>query len=221
MRRSNQFIAIKFLLVCFIIFVFSFNAFSYFFGNGAGGGYGDGVEGTIGKCSTIETYIIEGAGYFLKANSDILSYLNRVELSDSEGIDYNERLAVLNSAYYNMLQAKNRYDTLIGIAGLTPYNENVIAALKDFNYDEFSGKNLLNIAILKEVESYLNKGDITGAFKNIRIKFVEIIDRINTIKGYLTSGKTAEITELWRLNQDFSQTLLFGQYIAEVFYAIR
>jgi hypothetical protein len=196
----------------------NFNINAYICGNGAGEGYG---EGSDEKGSIIETYIIEGAAFFLKANSDIQLYLNRIELSVLNGTDYNEMMSILNSAYDNMAKAKESYDNLIKTAEVTSYNDVVIFKLSNFNYDEFAEKNSLNRTIFKEVEGYLGRGNINGAFRNIHTKFCEIIEKINFLKGKLSLNEMVEIKIYWKLNQDFCQTLLFGQYISEVFFAIR
>lgn len=207
------------LLVLLLLWI-SFSIHAYICGNGAGNGYGEEGEKDYDKGSIIETYIIEGAAYFLKANSDFQSYLSRVELSDLKVTDYNELQSILNSVYDNMVKAGKSYENLIKTAETTPYNEVTILKLFNLNYDEFAVENRLNRTIFKDVEGYLKRGDITGAFRNIHTKFYEIIEKINFLKGKLSVNDSVEIKIYWELNQDFCQTLLFGQYISEVFFAI-
>ena len=119
-----------------------------------------------------------------------------------------------------MNRAKAVYDTLVMEAEATPYNELVLLKLKNFNYSQFRVDNGLKIEIFQEVEAYLRPGNITGAFKQIRANFRDIISRLETISGEVNQGKMPALASLWDLNELCSSTLLFGQYISRIFYAL-
>jgi hypothetical protein len=55
--------------------------------------------------SSIEAYVIEGAGYYLTAYSDLLALLTLVENSDLRGMDYSRAQQLLNRALDNMNHA--------------------------------------------------------------------------------------------------------------------
>ena len=209
---------LKVVIVVFVLFVFNPNLNSRICANGAGGGYGENPgEKVAGVGSAIENYIIEGGGYFLKANSGISLFLNKVELSALNGVDYAELNAILNSAADNMQAACSTYENLIKLAEITPYDEAVTAALKTFNYNGFlKEKNLIPV-IFNEVGEYLKRGDITGALKKIQEKFDEISTLLAAIRVEATAGNLPGTANLWVLNGKCCRALLFGQYIAEVF----
>ena len=196
------------------------------FANGSGGGYddGDGTSGNVAgiqsQFNTIETYVIRGAGFYLKAYSDILELLNRVEESDLKGMDFNEVQQISDRALMNMYNAIYTYYYLIRRAEMTPYNEAVIKKLTAFDYDGFVEKRGLNSVVFKMVEEYLQAGDITGMYKRIYLELTAIVQTLHYVRDELYLGKLPDLSNLWRLNEQCFQTLLFGQYMARVFYAL-
>jgi hypothetical protein len=218
MKKRSKKLGLKIFIGVFLAYAFSMSAFACICANGAGDGY---IPEKTNGTNVIETYVIEGAGYFLNANSSILLLLNKVEMAELKGADYSEFRTILDDAVYNMKEAKLTYDNLIKTAEATPYNQNVITILKTFNYDAFAENNGLNSLIFKVVENHLGSGDITGSFKKINTKFTKIIDMLAAMSETISSNQTPDISALWKLNQESSQTLLFGQYIAQVFYELR
>jgi hypothetical protein len=199
-----------------------FHTSAYILCNGAGGGYGEGTGGESAVCggNLIENYIIQGAGHYLDAYSTVLYFFNRAELANDSGSDFFTWQWILYKAITQMNQAKAFYDTLIGEAEATPYNEFVLLKLKNFNYSQFRVDNGLTIEIFQEVEAYLRPGNITGVFKRIRANFQDIIYRLETIRGEVNQGKMPALASLWDLNESCSSTLLLGQYVSRVFYNI-
>ena len=214
------------LVGAMILFVTPANVFSRWMQNGAGGGYaeGDGTSGVqsgyLGIGDTIESYVIKGAGYYLDAYSDILSFLNRMELSDMQGIDYNESRQLLDRALNNMINALKTYERLIKKAEVTPYKEAVISKLMDFDYNGFMQERGLNSVIFGKVEDYLKRGDITGMLRQMYTEFAVIAGLLSSVRDELYLEKLPEMSKVWRLNERCSQTLLFGQYGSRVFYAV-
>ncbi len=223
---SHKKIICGILIVGLILFL-KLNVNAYIYDNGSGdsyqgsGGGGDyGGTATLSSCNIIEYYVIQGAGYFLTANSDVQRLLNRVELSSINGCDSFELLSLTNSAIFNMNLAKDTYYFMIKIAEVTPYNETVIAKLKSFDYDSFMYR--INAApdIFKEVADYLKRGDVTGNYKRSYKKFGEITEILKAIRANNHLEGIPSISVLWKLNQEFQKTLLGGQYAAQVFHEI-
>jgi hypothetical protein len=161
--------------------------------------------------------IIEGAGYFLKSHSDMLLILNKVELSALSGPDYPGMQALMKDALENMEKAGETYKSLIAAAKETPYNPEVITKLMMFDYETFRETNGLNKDIFSRVKNYLVKGDVTGLYVLLESDMVFIIQQLKVIKSSIDTGTFPGISLLWRLNQKYSESLLTGQYIAEVF----
>jgi hypothetical protein len=213
------------ILITFFIIIFgATHVSSIICANGSGGGYSEiiGEEASdagIGNIM-IEMHVIEGAKYFLSANSNIMTFLNRVENSEFAGMDFNEASQLLDRAFLNMQYAVSVYECLIYMAEKTPYNEEVIAQLADFDYNGFMLENRLNSAILEETAEYLQNGDITGTYKHIHSRFKTILEIITSLQADISAGKVPSIPVCWQLGETCSQTLLFGGYLSRVFYSL-
>ena len=156
---------LKAIIGTFILMIFCMNIFPRILLNGSGNGYTSGdYDSGIKNTLSIETYVIQGAGYFLEANSCIQSILNRVELQDFNGIDYNELDRLVNRALQNITIAGKEYTKLIQLAEVTPYNQEFIFQLKSFDYRSFMAETGLNSVVFSKLRAYLEKGDITGTF---------------------------------------------------------
>jgi hypothetical protein len=217
----------KILTVCFCIFIINLNtAFGCIWQNGAGGGYqgggdgGDGLAGTDAINNMIEYYITLGAGYYLSAGSNFQSFLKMVEMQDIRGIDIFALQKAAGSSLVNMKNAAYIYMLLVKQAETTPYNEAVIAELKDFDYHSFMLENGLNPVVFAEVEGYLQKGDITGLLKKVYTDLVEIDAMLKAVNEELTLNRVPPLPGLWRLNETFSRVSLSGSYTARVFAAV-
>jgi hypothetical protein len=211
----------KLIIKMFITFLFiiclnlSINA--RFFVNGSDGGY---PPEKVSRSISIEAYVVDAAGYFLKGYSDIQRLLELYELQDKIGINHEEWQGVLGSTLSNMSSAAQTYALLIEKAEATPYNEEFISRLMDFDYPGFAKEQGLNAIIFKECAAYLKEGDITGMYKRISAKFADILDMLKTVEEDLTVNKITELSLIWRLNETCAELSLFGQYASRVFYAV-
>ena len=212
------------LILSLMISFLNLNLSARIFGNGAGCAYCDSDNGEeLTKsdipCDLINNYIEEGAGYFLDSYGDVLKLLNRVELSDQRNLDYDEINKIVDSGIWNLRNALQIYGKLIKIAELTPYNEAVIYKLETFDYKTFMGKNDLIPTIFKDLQTYLQNGDIKGTYKRIYSDLNALLNLLYLIKSEVSINKLPTLLIVWKLNKKYSYTLLFGQYISEVFYS--
>ncbi len=225
MVKSNKQTIFKVLILCMAIFLLNPQIYSRICSNGSGGGYpgdGDGNSNcmAIKGNSIIEAYIEAGGGYFLNAFSNIMSVSNRIEMANLKGIDYEELQNLIDNALNNIKNAKETYYTLIKIALNTPYDPEVISKLESFNYQAFMTEKSLNSVIFKEVEGYLKNGDITGTFKRSHTSFLKIEELLLSIKDEVTLNRLPELSKVWEVNEEASNTLIFGQYNTRIFYAL-
>jgi len=211
------------ILLTVLILLFSkANVHAYFFANEGCTAYEGGCEqGIRDATKTIKGYIIDGAGYFLKSNSDMQLFLSKIELSELNGTDYSELQNIINSAIENMENAKETYINLISIAKRTPYNPSVIEKLQLFDYSSFQEKNKLNADIFKQVETFLSNGNVNGIFEKLKEDMENILKKLYNIKSGVDSSRFPELSELWQVNQMNSVTMLFGQYATEILYALK
>ena len=227
MNLINRNLILKVFLVFSISIMVQINLLSYIYHNGSGSGYEGGSGGSsldTGKVSSIsnsiEGYIIEGAGYYLKANAGIQSLLNLVELQDMNGTDDAEMTRSVIAALDNITRARETFAKLIETAEATPYNPVVIDRLNKFDYDTFMTVNKLNPVIFNELASYLSRGDITGTFKHSYAGLCSLEKFLISIKEGLAMNQLPLLPVLWQLNETCAQTTLFGSYAARVFYEI-
>ena len=218
--HSNQKSMLKIFLGFFLLII-QWNVFPYVLLNGSDTGY-SGIDGgnEVSRGLSIESYIILGAGHYLDAYRDVLAVSNRIELESINGIDYSDLQGAVDSALLNMKNAEDTYLALIREAEATPYDESVITLLAAFDYSTFAKENELNGTIFKEVERFLKKGDITGAYKYVYSRIRDISAILNTVKDKLTVNTPLELSDLWKLNDSCSEILLFGGYVSRIFYAI-
>lgn len=174
-------------------------------------------EGDRGAGPSIGVLIIDGAGYFLKSHSHMLLLLNKVELSALSGPDYPGMQSLVNNALDNMQKAGKTYKNLVAAAKEAPYNPEVITKLIMFDYEAFRETNGLNKEVFSRIERLLVKGDVTGLYVLLESDMAFIIQQLKVVKSSIDTGTFPGISLLWRLNQKYSESLLTGQYIAEVF----
>lgn len=161
--------------------------------------------------------ITEGAGYFLASNADMQTLLNKLELSEINGVNYTEAQGILNSGIANMENAGATFKNLIQLAKETPYDQTVIDKLVKFDYQDFMRKNNLLSNVFIKVQGFLAKGDVTGAYIKLKASKDAIIAQLYVIKGALDSNLFPDANLLYQVNQAYSETMLFGQYVAQVF----
>jgi hypothetical protein len=222
MRDIKKFPAVKIFIFCFSLIIINNYCFPWILGNGATGGYNEdtqlpGIQSKI----PMEILLIEGAGYFLKTQSNVQTLLHMVELQDIKFIDYFELNQLVNGALINIIKARLAFEELIKVAEATPYKLDVIDQLNRFDYDAFLNKHCLNPFIFGIVRDYLNKGDITGTFKYLHERLNEIEQLLLIIRQSTTENCLPELPICWRLNERCAETALFGSYIARIFKVIK
>lgn len=212
---------LKIILCGAVIVLLNMNGYCLINFNGAGDGYEGPGKSLVGTNNTIESYIIEGADYYLRAGSDIQALLAMVELQDSRGLDFAAANKLIDSAIANMKNVVAAYDKLIREAELTPYNETVQTALKTFNYDALVYSYGLNRLIFADVKYFLKNGDITGMFKKAHSDFSHILKLLQIARGEMAFYRQPGADVYREINERYSTASLFGSYAARVFSAIK
>lgn len=225
MIKTNKQIVLTVTLGILVLFIFTGNLLSLVIANESQRGFDNppmapGVAG-IKSNSTIENYVVRGAGYFLNGYADTLLFLNIVELAKLEGPQFDRLTKIISDAAVDMENAYATYAALEQEAGQTPYDPNVIRQLEMFGYKDFMEKNNLAPIIFKKVEGYLGKGDVRGVYHYLYTSVESILSIQYRVKAAVEEGKFPAVADLWMLNQTYSETLLFGQYVAQIFYEIK
>lgn len=227
----------RLLLGLFLIFLFTVEGLSLICANGSGDGYDEtgsstgtsnntdnnGTSKTTSEATgnNIEAYVIEGAGHYLNAQSGVLRLLNRIEMAEISGLNNYEAWILSENILRDLDKAIYTYEILISKAECTPYKEEYIRNLNDFNYELFMRRKGLNSIIYSDVSNYLKAGDITGSYKKIHSHFIEIraiVYRLH-LNFYWSFGVDIEL--VWQLQEKCDYISSFGRYMAMTFYEIR
>ena len=213
MKKQNKQLISKIFIVLFILAAINQSSYGLIIAN-----RGDCVLGCDEEKSTgLKSYIIYGAGYLLRSYSDMMLFLDKVEMSELNGIDYTEMRNVLNKAIEKMEMANQYYFQLKQAADNTPYHQSAIESLVSFDYTGFQKERGLNAVIFQDVQAYLCKGDVRGIFSRLLSETEDILAKLYKIKEFVDSDKFPELSILWRVKQSFSELILFGQAAAEIF----
>lgn len=204
-------------LIILILFV-SMGLFGVISGNDSDRGYDGGGGGRESSGNTqIRTLIVLGAGHFLKSHSDYQQFLYKIEVAELYGVNFEELQSILNNAIDSMKSSKNAYFDLKTIAAVTPYNQEVVEQLKNFNYDGFLEGRNLNLQVFRKVQGFLSKGDITGTYEEIFSNTGDILTALYNVKSEIDQDIFPDIPGLWDIIQQYSDSLSFGQYITMIF----
>ena len=221
MNYLKKFTILRILFVMTALMIFNTYSFSWWLSNGSENSYNNGSGDGLGApTSPIAQYIAEGAGYFLDSYSCTLQFMTKVELSSQRGLNYPELSQLLDAAIINMEQARYTYKLLKETADNTPYNPAVIEALKNFNYDLYCKTNGLNKEIFTGVKSYLSSGRVTGIYGKLLADMNTMIYLLKLIKKTIDNNLFPPVKVVRKLNYIYSNSLLFGQYVAGVFEAL-
>ena len=166
-------------------------------------------------------YITEGAGHVLGAYSGIGSFLRQYELSGLYGIDTAEIRDNLYKIIEDLENARDMYFIINYFAAITPYNKTMIERLKSFDYAEFEKNEGLLAPVFDQVEGFLKNGNVRGVFAKVLKDIDVLLYQLYSIKKAVDADITPDIKSSWKLNQTFSETILFGQYFSRVLYEVK
>lgn len=223
MKMNAKQFKLKIFIGAMIIFLLLPNLYSYITYNWSECGLEPGCEYKALISSggdSIGGFIVRAAGYFLNSHSAWNTLLNRVEMSELNGLDYAELREYLYRSIEEMEKACAAYTDLKAAADKTAYVQSVIDRLLTFDYYSFQKEMGLNAVIFSGVRYYLGKGDIRGIYNAALNKATAILDSLYKLKILIDADTLPGIQDLWRINQTYVEFGLFGQYVSQVFYAI-
>jgi hypothetical protein len=185
----------------------------------------DGGDDTLSTMQSqtpgLKIMIVRGAGCFLESNAYFQHFLQRVETAELNGADHAEWRSLLEHAVTGLESAGVTYRQLKNRAAGLPYNPGVIFNLLVFDYRGFRSKNGLNKTVFSRVEYFLSRGNVTGVYGEISARTDELLELLRVVKKSVDSDTLPPIRQLWKINQLYFDTLLFGQYVAMVFNTVK
>jgi hypothetical protein len=163
---------------------------------------------------------IEAAGFFLQSNSDYQAFLKKIELAEIYGLNDDELIELITSAIENMEMAQSIYYQVWQLSKSLERNPVVLKKLAKFDYRIFLEDKRLIPSIFNEVEKYLKKGNMPGAFEKIYNDTGDILELMISLKS-IKEANSIDIPLCWEVNQRLLESALFGQYISQVFSKIK
>jgi hypothetical protein len=179
---------------------------------------GDAGINTIYRSANLSSLIVNGAGYFLKANSEILLFSHKFELAELYYVDFSEFQEILDSAIINMENARDTYVNLNAVAKSTPYQKAFIQKLMEYDYEMLQKKRGFCTEIYNEIRHYLSGGDVRGYYISFQIKLEDLLNKLYMIKKYIDAGTFPPVADVWVINQKCSEAMMSGLYAAEIFF---
>ena len=213
------------LLLCiFLTMLFSGNSYALVKGNDSEIAFLIGTDGgsralitEFSTGSTLRDYLIEGASMFLDSYSNALAFLKEIEISDADNADFETLSRLLDNAIVLMENSNIAYTGLVELADVTEYNPDVILELIRFPYTPYMKANHLNREVFRDLTNYLHEGDVRGAYARMLKDTEDILEILYRVKITINSNQLPDGPPLWTFNQYYSESLLFGQYMAGVF----
>lgn len=174
-----------------------------------------------GKTSVqVGDMITESASELLQSASEAFLFLNEVEIAGKNGLNVGSALQRVDMAAARVEQALNLFKNIIAVGSEARYEKNRIGKLKDFSYAQFARDNGLSEETMSEVSAYLAKGNVLGFYRRHARNLQKLLNTLQRIKEDLLAGKLSENQVLWSLLQQYSSTMMFGNYASLVFYKI-
>lgn len=222
---NNHFKVLTLFSVVFLLLISNlFGVFSYnrsceaFWGECPGEAKSSNANATPSLCPLI----VKAAGFYIKSLGNYQTILSEIEFSDSNlrGFQFSKLQETINNTIDCMKTARSAYYALWRLSLSKEYNPAILDKLCEFDYSVYQKENNLNPFVFSQVADFLENGDIRGTYKRAHTSTSEILQRLENIKISFDKDMIPQLSELWRLNQLYMDTMLFGQYVSEIFFAI-
>ncbi len=209
----------KFMLIAVLVLaLFSGHVFAAIMGNESEIAYKESDSGKKGPGgSSLREMIIVSAGLRLKSQAEWMGFLNCVEMAELNGADFPQMREKLDRAVACLKKSALVYGKIITVAENTPYNPEVMAKLAGFDHKSYRrGKGKRRVSTAKVAE-LLNKGEVTAVYRYLKTGMDSILEQLDEVKPNVDAGIFPDIPALRRINRDYGNSLMAGQYLAEVF----
>ncbi len=178
---------------------------------------GSGIKDRAG----VNEYTFKGGTYFLEAYSNVIAYLKVVENEATEKLDTTEVQLYLDNALENVKLARDTFSQLKEEMLTASYNMISVKMLKNMDYIAFRVSISADKETFNQVSFYLKRADIPGLIGKMVSDMDAMMRTLKQLKLKIPMGIIASLPLSWELNRQFSESLMFGQYAAQVFIKIQ
>lgn len=225
LKSSTKTTILSIIVLTFLFLLVSVNAMPFIAGNETCRAYPEQCEISTNKgpgynSLTVGQLVIIGGENLLYSHSAICRFSGLIERSELYGPDFEDLKLTLDQAIEYMENARLTYFQLKTLASGLPYNQYVIEKLKNLDYQKFQSDRGLIASLFTKVQDLLKNGDVTGVFIEFYNYSCGILDYLYVIKNDIDENRMPDISKIWRVNQNYSEFRMFGQYVAEVFLSL-
>jgi hypothetical protein len=160
----------------------------------------------------IEDAVIHGAIFFLEADSQAALLLAEYEKSAGQPLNIPVALEYAEKAIAKLEKSRDEYAKAASLAKEAGCVDSMISKFKIFNYDSYTANKQLNSDIMAVVKAYFTEGNIPGAYQQNVDNINDILLSLLQIKEKLANNQSPDISLVWQLLQQLSETSLFGNY---------
>ena len=212
---------IRVVIVMFFLLTTSGISFSRIMNNGIENIFDGDTTTSMSRISEeytdFELLVVQCAGYYLESTTVFQDLLNKIENKDVLGTDYEGWLISAEKSKEYIDHAIDTYNLLISKAEKTSYNQDILSLLAQFDYDSYMVKNNLNTVVFSKVKEFLIQGDAVEVLQINFINFTEISKKISILIDQLNQKYISDLSVLLEINEKYSESTLFGSYVARIF----
>jgi hypothetical protein len=156
--------------------------------------------------------IVSGAMHFIKSKSyaDLLLY--EYEKSANLSFNFSASLGYIEKSVLELESAKKKYIEALKIGKVIGYNERKVPWFKNFDYAGFIQFSNLDSGVASRVKTYLSSGDVLGIYQHTINNIEDILNTLYLVRERVRTGKKPELTDMWKLLQQYATATLFGNY---------
>ncbi|MGD2093030.1 MAG: hypothetical protein PVH61_43110 [Candidatus Aminicenantes bacterium] len=193
------------IFIAFIFFFTNIVVYGAIYGN-------DIVEGfPEPEAGNIESSVTEGSYLFFQGMAELMNLFDEAEKGAANEL-FPTSANLIDSAIGKFKMAKEKYVQAASIGKTVEKTRCSFTYLKTFDYSQFAEENWLMDEIVMDVKKYLANGDAVGFYMRIANDLENLINRLNALKEKLNSKPAFYRDDYWRLLQQASRMMLFGNY---------
>ncbi len=126
---------------------------------------------------------------------------------------------MLDDSIRSMKVARQSYAAANNIAQKCECDPAFMLKIKGFDFDQFQQNNSLIPSTFGTARDYLTE-NVKGIYSKMATDSENILFMLQGIRNQVDNEKLSEFHSIWKCNQAFFETHLFGQYISMVMFEL-
>lgn len=171
-----------------------------------------------GDGKAIDSGVIDGTSVFLESNADAFLLFSEVETGYGSEFDFKRGVDLADSALKKLNLSREHYARVLAMAVVGEFDASALDRLRHFDYRGFATANNLLAPVMDRVAANLSKGDIPGVLRQNLVHIDSIILGMKNARGLMEQGIQPPIESIWKLLQEYTEAILYGNYATLVFY---